>query len=1140
MLRAWPDEAGGANDANGETEGAGEAGGAEFDEYGVPGPRSSVPGDDWNAVDHLSVWDCYLGQVKMSKDIPSEFHQQWAEALTEVLDRVEAARADPNPVVLERALKWFFLLHQLFFRLNAGQRWGRRLEASMRRRFLLWHSGEFKELVVLWTRDRLMSDVRRGRPLDRTASVRLAVKLIEDGCLSKAMVHLGENGLGDLKIPEIKAQLERKHPQHRREWDAAGIAETPRLILLAGSERTALKNLARNAGVGADRFRAEYLLRLVRGEIDSVTKERILEAWAKFADCIVNNDFPEWFYLVWTTVVQFAPIKTAGPTPQEHEVRPVGCGDIRRRAIFRMVTATTKESLRQSCEPVQLGQGTSGGTQAFGNGLQLHMQLYPRHILVVWDIVNAFNEYERAAVIEYCRVTPEFSDLCRMFESEFKPRSHIFALENGKLVLLEYRSVQGGQQGATSACIGHNIVTLPHFKAVDEAVGPNGCARAIMDDLVVAGDSSLVWPALLRLEENLLRVCGLRKHLTKPAVFSPSGEYGEMPETGYRIGSNGGGESGRPVGYGVVAAGVPIGDETFKCNYVALKVREVCGVIETTQSLLRLLPKARDHAFQVDRLSLSHRLDYLTQVIPPDTAGVSELLRQVDEYRLTTLAQTIGIDPLAAEETLPDPFLTRDRSFLPVRERGLGLVRSEDLARAAFVGAMELTVPRFPDWINENGDLVPGLFPHLQIVTGSLFREREGRWMTLIDSGLPLGASFKAAWESMRVEAGPTGVFEPTAEDAPGRPVEADVLPAHAQKGTPRLQRLVTRARLRTRARDFQRRVEGLPPGDMRWVASKFADQRALFATLPQASTVFSKDEFPSAVALYMGLPDPVVLAAMAARGAGPHFLQDAKGLRPLDVYGNSLSMFMGAGHGRTTFHNDVQSEVAYLAKAVGFSVRETPVDLFLNAISPRSRANYLRTLRTQTRTRSDVFRGGVVPDLIATSTGQMYDVKTTGFKPECYLAGRSVVDEKASTVPPQYRRRAHAADVQYNGTQQGEEGPVEKLLATMPQVQCLSVGAFGEVNRSTSTFMDALAEVGSERPERFGCCHGKEQAKGVIAQFIGRRLGRTLLRGVVRARHVALTASSMREAGQLSPRAQSAGPISNEWDAGNRTWVPI
>jgi len=168
-----------------------------------------------------------------------------------------------------------------------------------------------------------------------------------------------------------------------------------------------------------------------------------------------------------------------------------------------------------------------------------------------------------------------------------------------------------------------------------------------------------------------------------------------------------------------------------------------------------------------------------------------------------------------------------------------------------------------------------------------------------------------------------------------------------------------------------------------------------------------------------------------------------------------------------------------------------------------------------------------------------MYDVKTTGFKPESYIGRRSTVDEKAASVPAQYRNRAHLADVEYNDTPAGTVGPVEAKLVSMPQVECFSVGAFGEVNKAVGTFIGALADKGSDIPERFGCCHGKEQARGIVAQFLGRRLGRALLRGVVRMRHVALSAiGGVDIIGTKAPG--SAVFLGNEWDAAGRSWVPF
>ena len=81
-------------------------------------------------------------------------------------------------------------------------------------------------------------------------------------------------------------------------------------------------------------------------------------------------------------------------------------------------------------------------------------------------------------------------------------------------------------------------------------------------------------------------------------------------------------------------------------------------------------------------------------------------------------------------------------------------------------------------------------------------------------------------------------------------------------------------------------------------------------------------------------------------------------------------------------------------------------------------------------------------------------------------------------------------------------------LLRSMPPTIGLVVGARGELSRSAKQFVSDCAEKGLISLERFGCCHGQEQARGMIANFINRAFGRVCLRGVARVRHVALTAA--------------------------------
>jgi len=52
-------------------------------------------------------------------------------------------------------------------------------------------------------------------------------------------------------------------------------------------------------------------------------------------------------------------------------------------------------------------------------------------------------------------------------------------------------------------------------------------------------------------------------------------------------------------------------------------------------------------------------------------------------------------------------------------------------------------------------------------------------------------------------------------------------------------------------------------------------------------------------------------------------------------------------------------------------------------------------------------------------------------------------------------------------------------------------------------------AEKGSISPGRFGCCHGKDQVRAMIANLINRAFGRVSLRGAARVRHAALIAAT-------------------------------
>ena len=80
-------------------------------------------------------------------------------------------------------------------------------------------------------------------------------------------------------------------------------------------------------------------------------------------------------------------------------------------------------------------------------------------------------------------------------------------------------------------------------------------------------------------------------------------------------------------------------------------------------------------------------------------------------------------------------------------------------------------------------------------------------------------------------------------------------------------------------------------------------------------------------------------------------------------------------------------------------------------------------------------------------------------------------------------------------------------LLRSLPPATGLGVGFAGEFSCEVGQFISAVAEKGTVVPECFGCCHGSDQARGVIASFVRRTFGRISLRGVARIRQTALAA---------------------------------
>ena len=321
--------------------------------------------------------------------------------------------------------------------------------------------------------------------------------------------------------------------------------------------------------------------------------------------------------------------------------------------------------------------------------------------------------------------------------------------------------------------------------------------------------------------------------------------------------------------------------------------------------------------------------------------------------------------------------------------------------------------------------MLPGLADHLAGYVGGHigFSQREGRYSAFLLSGLPWATTFRLAWGHMRAETGatPGSIFEAEARDAPGTPPPEDDDPRH-DDGKMRLQRLCTRARFRHRHTGVAARMLLLRRGDPRRVAWDAQIPGAAFTTLPTVSLRASGQEFCSVVAMYMGIPDPLL-----AQHEGTVFMDRASKSgsvrRTIDVYGRALSLYMGRDHWRFRFHNELEDAGLSLASLVGFNAQQQPHDVFTSAITLAQRQRF----EGRQRQAAKVHRGGLIADMairgfyLPNAEGvvpvlRQYDWKTVGYNPKFYPKPDRAPDLRAAKVPGEYESRARAVDFEYNG----------------------------------------------------------------------------------------------------------------------------
>ena len=339
-------------------------------------------------------------------------------------------------------------------------------------------------------------------------------------------------------------------------------------------------------------------------------------------------------------------------------------------------------------------------------------------------------------------------------------------------------------------------------------------------------------------------------------------------------------------------------------------------------------------------------------------------------------------------------------------------------------------------------------------------------------------------------------------------------------------------------------------------MAWNFSASGELWSTLPRKTTRCSPSALSMAFSIYLGVANPSIEAAINS-GTTVYLDRISSNRRPmerfLDPYGQSLSLWGGKGNFRVGMHNSFESELALVGKMCGLGVVRQDPEVFGAAIpvGPQ-RDRYARETR-QSRMTGNRGRGGIVPDLTVRNfpavdgnlpRTRLYEVKTMGHRPELYGVRSSLGDpvtRRDAQIPSEYENLARAADVEYCRTPVGADGPLLHRLRELAPVNGLVVGANGEWSRGVDDFIKDISQAACSNPERFGCCHGEEQARGVIAAMAKDRLGRVALRGAAQVRVAALQAITGQAGAGMSHGTNRHTPDTHdEWDrAGGNASAP-
>ena len=802
-----------------------------------------------------------------------------------------------------------------------------------------------------------------------------------------------------------------------------------------------------------------------------VMSEEQMELLESFGMKYLCGELPTWFYVVWLTVMTVPLFKS----DKQEAVRPLGVRNQLVREFHKAEVVENKEVFVKYLEPEQLAMSVAGGGKLVFS-VRMLAEDRTDFVIVKIDMENAFNAVSRASILEGLEDEPSLQHLAWHAATVLAPAP---GLESGGNKWGE--SEEGTTQGDPLSAPYFNVSWHRDVRVLNATLSASGgMAKFGMDDGYAAGPAHVIFSALEKFARDVKSRCSLVWERTKTEVFTWDGVLPEQATPGL---TRAGVTVDGVFEPGFLCYGVPVGTQKYVEYMLNRKIEDNA---KGAKNVSNVLGDERQALWTALRLSLSQQLDYWLQLCYP--TDIMKAAEKMDKVLWEVLEKTASSHIPRKDEqkgwecvlNVPVQSL-QGKSFQewisrqPVRLGGFGLRCQADLSPAAFIGALEQTVPSF---IGERG-VCPQL-AHLVCPTGDTQR----RWKPLVDSGCRTGVELVRAWDLLQGEA--RGMAEFLGEELEGSlavPVigmgEGSVNGSTRKKVTEQREKLrgsVLGKALGLHHDRLARPVLAWPQFD------KLSS--AWLLSLPGPHTGLASSVFTEAMCAHLCLPSPACRDRVGEK----------VGRAVVDMFGDAVMSAPLPGDTWRIRHDTVKSELNRLLTWCNLPATCEVFGLFSHLI-PQEGLNRIERGRK---------RQGLVPDFqlqVPCPTGgkvmRLAELKVINCCQTRYTPGdrTRAVDKRSKLLAGEYRKKARDVDRLYGGAREGVAGAVENRLLQFGDLQGLVVGAFGEGSDDLHSLVQLLAE---SKVTAMGLTRGRggtEAEIGVLVGQIRRMLSTTNVR---------------------------------------------